>query len=88
MTTSTLLGCQHCQNPFIPTNKRHRFCNPKCRAAAHYLPKKEEALTRAPERLARKLEHFRLRRRAVSLGFDGRSSGPVSQSYRGTPKSL
>jgi hypothetical protein len=88
MHCSTLLGCQHCQKLFTPTNRRQRFCGPNCRAAAHYLPKKEAAQARAPERLARKLERFRTRRRAVSLGFDGRSSGPFSQFYRGTSRSL
>ena len=76
MSFSTLLGCQHCKQPFQPSNKRQRFCSAKCRAAANYLPVK---LLNQDRKLAR----FRIRRGAIALGFDGRSSGPVNSSQLG-----
>jgi len=76
MQISRLLDCQHCKQPFQPTNKRQRFCSAKCCAAANYLPVK---LFNQDRKLAR----FRIRRRAIALGFDGRSGGPVNSSQLG-----
>lgn len=74
MEISTLLECQHqhCKKPFQPTNKRQRFCCAKCRAAAAYLPTK---LFNDKRRLER--------RRAISMGFDGRYGGP--RNIQGIP---
>jgi len=63
-----------CQKPFQPTNKRHRCCSDKCRAAAHYLPTKLRVLRRRNTR-------FRSRNRDRALGFDGRYGGPTNYTY-------
>jgi len=67
----------NCGKAFTPTNRRQRFCSPRCRAAGHYAPTKAANFR---EKLAR----FRQRRRSVSLGFDGRHGGPVNVNYLGT----
>jgi hypothetical protein len=77
-----------CRRPFTPTNKRQRFCTAKCRAAAHYLPKKIAAQQRKDAAQPQKNDLFRARNRDRALGFDSRYTGPDCPAYRGTPKEL
>lgn len=56
---------QPCAQSFGTTNNRQRFCSVRCRSKAYYAPKRAATLRR-------KLE----RRRAMSMGFDGRTGGP------------
>ena len=76
MSFSTLLGCSRCEQLFQPTNKRHRFCSAKCRAAANYLPVK--LFNRE-----RKNAKFAALNRDRAIGFDGRQSGPENSSQFG-----
>jgi hypothetical protein len=80
LATSVTLFCARCEQPFTPTNARQRFCTGACRQAAHRESPAHQAL------LARKRQatlNFKIaRRRAISLTFDGRSSGSLSNAGR------
>jgi hypothetical protein len=79
--SSTLLQCEYCNRSFEPKNKRQRFCEAKCRAAAYYLP----ILLFNRER---KNARFAALSRDKALGFDGCYNGPPNSAYCGEASSI
>jgi hypothetical protein len=74
--TTVFCAFGKCAREFTPINRQQRFCSARCRAKAYYAPVKEA-------NFARRLARFRERRRSISLGFDGRLSGPRNLNYLG-----
>jgi hypothetical protein len=62
----TLFPCAHCSKPFVPANKRQRFCDGTCRVNAH----------RAPQR-AKRWRWDAARNFYRTMQFDGRVTGPI-----------